>query len=247
MVDNNGVWICTGNGLVNYNNDGFKAITTLDEKSDGLTGLYGTTSISKSRDGIYFIGSEGVRMYDPNSLRIITVYEGMPIPNNWTNGIHDLKLDKDGYLWAASGWNGIYKLSGEIILENFNTDNSNIPANKSLNIAFAKDGSMWCTHADSGLSRYINGEFERSAIFEEPQSITTARPIPIFLSFHTKKYIYQADFDEMEMMEAFEKLGANNKVVIMEIDPHFPRSSSKVRLYNDEESIELKKAVFDDW
>ena len=160
LVDNNGVWICTVKGLVNYNNAGFKVITTLDEKSDGLTGLYGTTSISKSRDGIYFIGSEGVRMYDPNSLRIITVYEGMPIPNNWTNGIHDLKLDKDGYLWAASGWNGIYKLSGEIILENFNTDNSKIPANKTGNIAFAKDGSMWCTHADSGLSRYINGEFE---------------------------------------------------------------------------------------
>ena len=159
-IDNNGVWVCTQNGLVNYNNGGFKVITTLDEKSDGLTGLYGTTAISKSRDGIYFIGGEGVRMYDPNSLRTITAYEGMPTPNNWTNGIHDVKVDKDGYLWAASGWNGIYKISGEIILENFNKENSNLPRNNTISIAFADDGSMWCTHGSGGVSRYINGEIE---------------------------------------------------------------------------------------
>ena len=93
LVDNNGVWICTNGGLANFKNGGFKVITSLDEKSDGLTGLYGTTAISKSRDGIYFIGGSGIRMYDPNSLRTITTYEGMPVPNNWTSGIADLLLD----------------------------------------------------------------------------------------------------------------------------------------------------------
>ena len=39
LIDNNGIWICTSNGLANFQNDGFKVITTLDEKSDGLTGL----------------------------------------------------------------------------------------------------------------------------------------------------------------------------------------------------------------
>ena len=58
LVDNNGVWICTNGGLANFKDGGFKVITSLDEKSDGLTGLYGTTAISKSRDGIYFIGGQ---------------------------------------------------------------------------------------------------------------------------------------------------------------------------------------------
>ena len=47
LIDENGVWICTDGGLVKYKNGGFQVITTLDEKSDGLSGLYGITSISK--------------------------------------------------------------------------------------------------------------------------------------------------------------------------------------------------------
>ena len=160
LVDNNGVWICTNGGLTNYNNGGFKLITTLDEKSDGLTGLYGTTAISKSRDGIYFIGGEGIRLYDPNSLRTITTYEGMPVPPNWTRGITDLLLDKDGSLWAASLWGGIYKINGEIITENFNKKNSNLPSNNTINLAFAQDGSLWSSHGGNGVARTVNGDVE---------------------------------------------------------------------------------------
>ena len=160
LIDNNGIWICTNSGLANFNNGGFKVITTLDVKSDGLTGLYGTTAISKSRDGIYFIGGQGVSLYDPNSLKTISAYDGMPVPNNWTNGISDIELGKDGYLWVTSGWNGIYKLSGEVIIENYNINNSKIPANRTIAISFANDGSMWGAHGNAGVSRFINGEFE---------------------------------------------------------------------------------------
>ena len=160
LIDNNGIWICTNNGLANFNNKGFKIITTLDEKSDGLTGLYGTTAISKSRDGVYFIGGDGIRLYDPNSLRTISSYEGMPIPNNWTQGVIDLQVDKDGYLWAATGWDGIYKINGEIILKSFNKSNSNLPGNYTVNLEFAEDGSLWSTHLLKGIARTVNGEVE---------------------------------------------------------------------------------------
>ena len=144
LVDNNGVWICTNGGLANFNNGGFKIITTLDEKSDGLTGLYGTTAISKSRDGIYFIGGAGIRMYDPNSLRTITTYEGMPVPNNWTSGITDLLLDKDGSLWAASLWNGLYKINGEIITKNYNKENMARVLATNLRISTKYSIEMYC-------------------------------------------------------------------------------------------------------
>ena len=42
-------------------------------------------------------------------------------------------------------------------------------------------------------------------------------------------------------MAAFEKLGANGKKVTLEFEPRRPRSQLKVRLYNEKESIELKK------
>ena len=160
LIDNNGIWICTSNGLANFQNDGFKVITTLDEKSDGLTGLYGTTAISKSRDGVYFIGGDGIRLYDPISLRTISSFEGMPIPDNWTQGIIDLQVDKNGVLWAATGWDGIYKLTGEIILDKFNKSNSDLPGNYTVNLAFADDGSLWSTHLLNGIARIVNGEVE---------------------------------------------------------------------------------------
>ena len=170
------MWICTNGGLANYNNGGFKLITTLDEKSDGLTGLYGTTSISKSRDGIYFIGGEGIRMYDPTSLRTITSSAGMPVPDNWTSGITDLLLDKDGSLWAASLWNGIYKINGEIITKNYNKQNSNLPGTGTVNLAFAQDGSLWSSHGGNGnpsedIPRYIKleslGHIQLDSLFTE--------------------------------------------------------------------------------
>ena len=82
----------------------------------GREDLAHTPSISKSSDGVYFIGTaNGISLYDPNSFRKMTSLEGMPIPPNWTTGILDLKFDKDGFLWAASGVNGLLKIKNERI------------------------------------------------------------------------------------------------------------------------------------
>ena len=62
-----------------------------------------------------------------------------------------------------------------------------------------------------------------------------------------KKTLYEITFDEFETMAAFEKLGANGKKVYLEFEPRLPRTQIKARLYNDKESIELKKFVSDDW
>jgi len=71
------------------------------------------------------------------------------------------------------------------------------------------------------------------------------RPVPKEMRFKTviqdKRKIFIVKFDEFEIMDAFEKLGANNQKVYMEFEPRLPRDQTKVRLYNDKESIELKK------
>ena len=54
-------------------------------------------------------------------------------------------------------------------------------------------------------------------------------------------------FEEFELMEAFERLGANGEKVYLEFDPQLPRPNTKVRVRNDKEIIELKKTVTEDW
>ena len=122
LIDDNGLWLCTDNGLANMTDDGIKVVIPIGIESLTYEGLQ---SISRSNDGIYFIGAaNGVYLYDPNSFRTITSYEGMPVPNNWVQGVLDIALDKDGFLWAATGSNGVYKLSDDLIVENFNKTNS---------------------------------------------------------------------------------------------------------------------------
>jgi len=61
------------------------------------------------------------------------------------------------------------------------------------------------------------------------------------------------NFDDLEIVSAFEQLANHENLteeqqrIVMEFDLQYPRSNSKVRLYNVKESIELKKVVFDDW
>ena len=158
LIDDNGLWLCTDNGLANMIDGGIKVVIPIGIESLTYEGLQ---SISRSNDGIYFIGSSnGVYLYDPNSFRTITSYEGMPVPNNWVQGVLDIALDKDGFLWAATGSNGVYKLSDDLIVENFNKTNSPMRFNYTQQVEFASDGSIWFCHGTGGVSRYSNGKIE---------------------------------------------------------------------------------------
>jgi hypothetical protein len=94
---------------------------------------------------------------------------------------------------------------------------------------------------------YLNGENISKWVLTDKKELNKPRPVPREVRFMTsisgQKYLYEVVFDEFETMTAFEKLGANDKQVFMEFDPRMPRSDIRIRLYNDKESIELKKFV----
>ena len=100
-------------------------------------------------------------------------------------------------------------------------------------------------------SSFLNGENISDWLVNDNRDINESRPVPRKVSFNTrineKKKIFIVNFDELEIMAAFEKLGANGQKVQLEFEPHLPRSQIKVRLYNDKESIELKKIDSEDW
>ena len=91
---------------------------------------------------------------------------------------------------------------------------------------------------------YLNGEQDR-----KPGMVS--RPAPKELTFKTiiegEENIFIIKFDEFEIMDAFEKLGKNNQKVYLEFAPTIPRKNTKVRIYNEKESITLKKYISDDW
>jgi len=92
--------------------------------------------------------------------------------------------------------------------------------------------------------QFLNGER-----YKKPGMIL--RPVPKQVAFKTiingERNIFIVIFDEIEIMDAFEKLGSKNQKVYLEFEPKIPRKSLKARIYNDKESITLKKFVSDDW
>ena len=150
LFDNNGLWLATDKGFVNMKNETFKTIISNDD--NGLKNIK-STSISKSKDGVYFITSEvdGVYVYDPNSFISISESEGLKSNEN----INDIKMDSEGYLWAG-GINGLYKIENGIIIEHFDVKNSGLKSNGIAKINFATDGSLWMI-GYKNISKYSNG------------------------------------------------------------------------------------------
>ncbi len=96
---------------------------------------------------------------------------------------------------------------------------------------------------------YIGFKFLNGERYKTPGMLL--RPVPKELTFKTiinkEENIFIIKFDEFEIMDAFEKLGANNQKVYLEFEPRIPRKTTRVRIYNDKESITLKKYISDDW
>lgn len=94
---------------------------------------------------------------------------------------------------------------------------------------------------------YLNGEDEHDMLSKTEPSL---RPVPSRLFLHAaigdRRLVYIVRFDEYEVMEAYEHLGKDDQLVYLEITPKLPRSQTRVRLYNEEESFELKKTHIKD-
>lgn len=106
---------------------------------------------------------------------------------------------------------------------------------------------------------YLNGESYWTPTFFTDELTNTPKPLPLHLEFRAQvtkdeTAFYIIDFEPIELMEAFEKLGTNGEKVFIEFDPQIPVTNMKIRIYNDakpkddktpKEFIELKKFKVD--
>ncbi len=96
---------------------------------------------------------------------------------------------------------------------------------------------------------YVGYEFLNGERYDKGGMLS--RPVPKEVAFKTiingEENIFIIAFNEFEIMDAFEKLGTNNQKVYLEFEPRIPRKTTRVRIYNDKESITLKKYISDDW
>ncbi len=98
--------------------------------------------------------------------------------------------------------------------------------------------------------KFLNGESYHEHVPFSKEIIDNPRPLPqriaFFTTFPNQNNNYIVYLDEFELMAAFEKLGAHGELVNIEFSPRRPRESTSLRVYNDKESIELKKTIMSD-
>ena len=91
---------------------------------------------------------------------------------------------------------------------------------------------------------FLNGEFNQLPTQFSQEYINTPKPLLKSTSFRSggeKGPVYKIYFEEIELIETFEKLGSNGELVYLEFDPQLPQKVMKIRAYNDKESIEFNK------
>ncbi|RYG48367.1 MAG: DUF2931 family protein [Chitinophagaceae bacterium] len=97
--------------------------------------------------------------------------------------------------------------------------------------------------------RYFNGETEDLHFPLSDSAIKAMKPVPKRLAFNSlikgrdKLDVFVIMFDQDEMLSAFKKLGCNGEQLHLEFSPTLPKPDTKIRLYNDKESIALTKWV----
>ena len=152
LIDNNGIWIATQEGLAKMKNE--KIIGINNSEKDGLKNLI-VRSISKSKDGIYFISSSGgIFEYDLNSFKKIMTEQGLK-SNEF---ISDIKLADNGILWAA-GNQGLYQIDNDIVTKIYDKDNSILENNPIVDLEFSRDGSLWLVQ-NLKVTRLVNDKIE---------------------------------------------------------------------------------------
>lgn len=164
LIDNNGVWIATQKGLVKMKDE--KIIGINNPEKDGLKD-FRVRSISKSKDGVYFISSSGgIFEYDLNSFKKIMTEQGLK-SNEF---IFDIKLSDNGILWAG-GNQGLYKIDNDIVTKIYDKDNSKLQNDFVLDLEFSRDGSLWIVQ-NSKVSRLVNDKIEDlTTLLKIPKSL----------------------------------------------------------------------------
>ncbi|RYY77094.1 MAG: DUF2931 family protein [Gammaproteobacteria bacterium] len=106
---------------------------------------------------------------------------------------------------------------------------------------------------------FLNGERYSLPTHFNEKLVDTPKPLPLRIQFSAQATkdeapYYIIDFDPVELMEAFEKLGAHGEKVFIEFDARIPVTDMRIRVYNDrppkddktpKEFIELKKSKID--
>lgn len=93
------------------------------------------------------------------------------------------------------------------------------------------------------VTTYLNGEWNFMPTIFTEEMASTPRPLPRHMEFSVnvgnESLYYIITFEEFELMEAFEKLGANGEKVFIEFDAQSPRENMKIRIFNDREPKEI--------
>lgn len=166
--------------------------------AEGVNAIYGGNSPTIGGAGIHIFYSDGVLDNITGNLGSSTV---------------SMNADLEGDIWAGLE-NNLIHISGDEVVEVFNSGNSDLLRDKVDGIAFDFQGGMWCYHSSDGLS-YRDPENKWSSYrgfsYVDADDIT----YPLHFSSNNKLYIgtyeglYELDIDFNIPKDSLEYPGTN--------------------------------------
>jgi len=152
MTDSTGIWIGTEMKLYNYYNQQFLPVTFNHHDTLSLR----MNKMIRDKFGFYWYGDYTLGLYrgtlsrsDKQTLLFdnITLYKSLKADSAFVTAyISDLNFDKEGHLWFASRFTGVYKLTindkGVVSNKLYSTANG-LLSNDVHNIFCDEEGRMW--------------------------------------------------------------------------------------------------------
>lgn len=151
FFDRNGSeWIAASWGVGRFNGD-----SVIVEDIEGLNN--DAIVIQEDKKNHIWVGTQwnGLFQYDgTNWTKYDTSNSEIP-----SNNLYDMKFDKDGNLWMATG-NGLVKFDGSNFIV-FNTVNSGLLQNEILSIEIDEKGIIWLGFFNYGLMKFDGINWEK--------------------------------------------------------------------------------------
>lgn len=159
LQDSHGfMWFGTKDGLNRYDGYQFRQFRHTINSTKGLCNNF-IRSLFEASDGKIWIGtSQGVDIYDPANEQFTHLEAATPDGTRITGEINDIKADKQGNIWIAVNWQGLFRYNTSngilTLFQHDPTDQGGLSSPNVWSLTLDSDGILWAGAHSGGLNKF---------------------------------------------------------------------------------------------